>query len=110
VDGPRVAAFEVSPAGPLFGPKMPKSAHAVAEAEAALLAAEGVSLEDLKVRGGGETEGGRRAYRVRLGSPQLAPEGADLWLAFELPRGSYATEVLHELLKDGAPALAPLGE
>lgn len=110
VDGPRVAAFEVSPAGPLFGPKMPKAAHAVAEAEAALLAAEGVTLEDLKARGGGETEGGRRAYRVRLGSPELGAEGADLWLSFELPRGSYATEVLHELLKDAAPELAAAGE
>jgi tRNA pseudouridine13 synthase len=100
VDGPRVAAFEVSPAGPLFGPKMPASADEVAEAEARLLAGEGVTLDDFR-RGGGETEGGRRAYRVRLGSPELTPEGEDLWLTFELPRGAYATEVLHELLKDG---------
>jgi tRNA pseudouridine13 synthase len=100
VDGPRVAAFEVSPAGPLFGPKMPASAGEVAEAEARLLVGEGVTLDDFR-RGGGETEGGRRAYRVRLGSPELTPEGEDLWLAFELPRGAYATEVLHELLKDG---------
>jgi tRNA pseudouridine13 synthase len=110
VDGPRVAAFEVSPAGPIFGPKMTRAAHAVAEAEAALLAAEGVSMDDLKQRGGGETEGSRRAYRVRLGAPALEPEGGDFWLTFELPRGSYATEVLHELLKDGSAALAPLGE
>jgi tRNA pseudouridine13 synthase len=105
VDGPRVAAFEVSPAGPLFGPKMPASAGDVAEAEARLLVAEGITLEDFK-RGGGETEGGRRPYRVRLGSPELVPEpssegGEDVWLTFELPRGAYATEVLHELLKDG---------
>ncbi|MBF5042687.1 tRNA pseudouridine(13) synthase TruD [Aggregicoccus sp. 17bor-14] len=114
VDGPRVGSFEVSPAGPLFGPKMPRAAHAVAEAEAALLAAEGVSLDDLKTRGGGETEGGRRAYRVRLGAAELTPErtaeGEDLWLAFELPRGSYATEVLQELLKEGAGTLGALGE
>ncbi|MBZ4395091.1 tRNA pseudouridine(13) synthase TruD [Myxococcus sp. MISCRS1] len=99
VDGPRVAAFEVSPAGPLFGPKMTASAGEVAEVEARLLAGEGVTLDDFK-RGGGETEGGRRPYRVRLGSPELTPEGEDLWLTFELPRGAYATEVLHELLKD----------
>ncbi|MFY1832148.1 tRNA pseudouridine(13) synthase TruD [Myxococcus fulvus] len=99
VDGPRVAAFEVSPAGPLFGPKMTASAGEVAEVEAKLLAGEGVTLDDFK-RGGGETEGSRRPYRVRLGSPELTPEGEDLWLTFELPRGAYATEVLHELLKD----------
>jgi len=114
VDGPRVTAFEVSPAGPLFGPKMPRAAHGVAQAEDALLAAEGVTLADLKERGGGETEGGRRAYRVRLGSPELSVEagaaGTDLWLGFELPRGSYATEVLHELLKDSGPELPTSGD
>ncbi|HYO58731.1 tRNA pseudouridine(13) synthase TruD [Archangium sp.] len=100
VDGPRVAAFEVSPAGPLFGPKMSAAAHAVAEVEAKLLAEEGVTLDDFR-RGGDETQGGRRPYRVRLGSPSLEVEGEDLVLTFELPKGSYATEVLHELLKDG---------
>ena len=100
VDGPRVAAFEVSPAGPLFGPKMPASAHAVAEAEAKLLVDEGVTLDDFR-RGGDETQGGRRPYRVRLGNPSLEVDGEDLVLTFELPKGSYATEVLHELLKDG---------
>lgn len=100
VDGPRVAAFEVSPAGPLFGPKMTAAAGEVAELEARLLSDEGVTLGDFQ-RGGGETEGARRPYRVRLGSPELTPEGEDLWLAFELPKGAYATEVLHELLKDG---------
>ncbi|MCP3098636.1 tRNA pseudouridine(13) synthase TruD [Myxococcus sp. K15C18031901] len=99
VDGPRVAAFEVSPAGPLFGPKMTASAGEVAVLEAGLLTEEGVTLDDFR-RGGGETEGGRRPYRVRLGAAELVPEGEDVWLTFELPRGAYATEVLHELLKD----------
>nr|WP_217911190.1 tRNA pseudouridine(13) synthase TruD [Myxococcus sp. AM011] len=99
VDGPRVASFEVSPAGPLFGPKMTAATGTVGEFEASLLVGEGVTPDDFK-RGGGETEGGRRPYRVRLGSPELTPDDEDLWLAFELPRGAYATEVLHELLKD----------
>jgi len=100
VDGPRVASWEVSPAGPLFGPKMTASAHAVAEAEAKLLVDEGVTLDDFR-RGGDETQGGRRPYRVRLTGPSLEVEGEDLVLAFELPKGSYATEVLRELMKDG---------
>jgi tRNA pseudouridine13 synthase len=100
VDGPRVAAFEVSPAGPMFGPKMTPAAHGVAQAEAALLAQEGMTLSDF-ARGGGETEGTRRPYRVRIGTPGLTPEGEDLLLSFELPRGAYATEVLAELLKEG---------
>jgi tRNA pseudouridine13 synthase len=90
----------VSPAGPMFGPKMTSSAHGVAEAEAALLAEEGVTLSDFQ-RGGGETEGTRRPYRVRIGNPEFSPEGEDLVLAFELAKGAYATEVLAELLKDG---------
>jgi tRNA pseudouridine13 synthase len=100
VDAPRVAAFEVSPAGPMFGPKMLPAAHAVAEAEARLLAEEGVALSDF-TRGGDETEGARRPYRVRLSEPELSLEGEDVLLVFTLPRGAYATEVLHELLKDG---------
>jgi len=105
VDGPRVAAFEVSPAGPMFGPKMTPAAHGVAEVEAALLKEEGMTLSDF-VRGGGETEGTRRPYRVRLGNPELSPEGEDLVLTFELSRGAYATEVLAELLKEAEVPVA----
>ncbi|WP_075007275.1 tRNA pseudouridine(13) synthase TruD [Stigmatella aurantiaca] len=99
VDAPRAAAFEVSPAGPMFGPDMTPAAHGVAEAEAALLVEEGVTLSDF-ARGRGETEGARRPYRVRLAQPVFSPEGEDLLLSFELSRGAYATEVLAELLKE----------
>jgi len=98
-DQPRVDRFEISPAGPLFGPRMPQAAGAVAEAEAALLAASGVSVELLARHGRGETEGARRAYRVRLGEPSLQRDGGDLWLRFSLPKGSYATVVLDEIVK-----------
>ncbi|RKH75809.1 tRNA pseudouridine(13) synthase TruD [Corallococcus sp. AB045] len=100
VDGPRVASFEVSPAGPMFGPKMTASKGEVAEFEARLLADAGITLSDFQ-RGGDETEGTRRPYRVRLGAAELTADGEDALLTFELPRGAYATEVLHELLKDG---------
>jgi tRNA pseudouridine13 synthase len=100
VDAPRAAAFEVSPAGPLFGPKMTAAAQGVGEAEAKLLVEEGVTLDDFR-RGGDETQGGRRSYRVLLAEPSLEVDGEDLLLSFGLTRGAYATEVLHELLKDG---------
>lgn len=98
VDQPRVEAREVSAAGPLYGPKMPRAAGEVAAAEQALLASEGMALEDFR-RGRDETEGGRRPYRVFLGEPQLEQERDDLKLAFSLPRGSYATVVMRELTK-----------
>jgi tRNA pseudouridine13 synthase len=97
-DQPRVDAFEVSPAGPLFGPKMPRAAGAVAEAEEALLRDAAVTLDDFR-RGRGETEGGRRAYRIRLEELAMEEDGTDLVLAFTLPRGSYATVVLDEVMK-----------
>lgn len=102
VDQPRVEGREVSAAGPLFGPKMPRAAGEVAAAEEAVLSVEGMTLEDFR-RGKDETEGGRRAYRVFLGEPALEQEGNALRLSFSLPRGCYATVVLRELTKD-APA------
>ena len=110
VDGPRVARFEVSPAGPMFGHKLELAGGEPGAREARLLAAEGLALADF-ARGGGEAEGTRRAARlpVTVALEPLAggPEGTDGYLArFELPKGSYATVVLRELTKaepeDGA--------
>lgn len=104
VDQPRVDRFEVSPAGPLFGPKMVQAQGEVAAFEATLLQAAGVTLDDFR-RGRGETEGGRRPYRVPLEDATVTSlEGTeDLLLAFSLPKGSYATVVLGEVMKSGAP-------
>ncbi|MCI0571611.1 MAG: tRNA pseudouridine(13) synthase TruD [Myxococcaceae bacterium] len=99
---PRVDRFEVSPAGPLFGPKMLEAAGAVAEAEAALLAAEGVVPSDF-LRGRGETEGARRPYRVRVAELAVEEESPGVVrLGFALPAGSYATELLREVIKGGS--------
>jgi len=103
VDQPRVEAREVSPAGPLYGPKMPRAAGVVAEAEEALMAAEGMTMEDFR-RGRDETEGGRRPYRIFLGEPSFEQADNAARLAFSLPRGSYATVVVRELTKGGPAA------
>jgi tRNA pseudouridine13 synthase len=102
VDQARVDRFEVSPAGPLFGPEMVSALGEVAALEQGLLAEEGVSLE-LFSRGGGQTVGGRRAYRVGVPDLQIEADGADVLVSFTLPRGSYATVVLAELMKPGDP-------
>ncbi|MGC3996587.1 MAG: tRNA pseudouridine(13) synthase TruD [Anaeromyxobacter sp.] len=97
VDGPRVARFEVSPAGPMFGHKLRPAAGEALAREERLLSAEGITLQTF-ARGGGEAEGTRRAARLAV-----APELSDLpdgYLArFELPKGSYATVVMRELMK-----------
>ena len=114
VDQPRVDALEVSPTGPMFGWKVkPVPTGAVGEAEAQLLAAEGLPAGALR-EGKGETEGARRPYAVPVGAVQVGQEGADLWLAFRLPRGSYATVLLDEVMKPegllGLPGQGQLAE
>ena len=100
VDTARVAAFEVSPAGPMFGHKLRLAGGEPGAREARLLAAEGLRLEDFE-RGGGEAEGTRRAARLRV-APALSPLADGYQAAFELPRGAYATVVMRELMKEEA--------
>jgi tRNA pseudouridine13 synthase len=100
VDGPRVEAFEISPAGPMFGHKLRAATADALVREEALLAAEGITLADF-ARGGGEAEGTRRAARLRVDvTVEDLPEGYRT--RFELPKGSYATVVLGELVKGEA--------
>jgi tRNA pseudouridine13 synthase len=99
-DGARLARFEVSPAGPMFGHKLKPAAGEAAAREARLLLAEGLTLADFE-RGGGEAEGTRRASRLRV-EPALVEVAGGYQATFELPKGSYATVVMRELMKDEA--------
>jgi tRNA pseudouridine13 synthase len=100
VDGPRVARFEVSPAGPMFGHALRPAAHEALAREERILAAEHVALADF-ARGGGEAEGTRRAARLPV-AVALEPVEDGYRVAFELPKGSYATIVMGELTKADA--------
>lgn len=106
-DGPRVAAFEISPTGPIFGHRMREAAGPEREREERLLAASGVGAGDLR-RGGGEAEGTRRASRLRV-RVEIEPFADGYWARFELPAGSYATVVAGELT-GAAEALPEDGE
>ena len=103
-DGPRVARFEISPAGPMFGHKLRPAAHDALAREERILAAEGIALADF-ARGGGEAEGTRRAARLHV-EAVVEPLDDGYRATFELPKGSYATVVMRELTK----ADAALGE
>jgi tRNA pseudouridine13 synthase len=107
-DGPRLARFEVAPAGPMFGHRMMPAAGDALAREERLLAAEGLALAEL-ARGGGEAEGTRRAARLPV-AVALEPAGDGYRAAFELPRGSYATVLLRELTKAEPDALPGDGE
>ena len=100
IDGPRVARFEVSPAGPMFGHKLRPSAGEARAREERVLAAAGVGPADL-ARGGGETEGTRRAARLPI-AIAVEPLEDGYRARFELPGGCYATVVMRELMKKEA--------
>ena len=99
-DQPRVDRFEISPAGPMFGHALAPLAGEAGEREERVLARDGLSRADL-ARGGGETEGTRRAARIPV-KVDLEPVEGGYRASFDLPRGSYATVVMGELTKSDA--------
>jgi tRNA pseudouridine13 synthase len=99
VDQVRVERLEVSPTGPIYGWKMPRPGEAVDAEEQALLTEEGLTLERFRDLGA-LAEGTRRPYAVPVGELQSQRDGADLLLSFMLPKGSYATVLLDEVMKN----------
>ncbi len=103
-DQPRIDRFEISPAGPMFGHRLRLAAGEARAREERLLEAEGVTLADF-ARGGGEAEGTRRAARLPV-HIDLEPVAGGYRASFELPRGSYATVVMRELIEGEGEPLA----
>lgn len=109
-ESPRAAALEISATLPLHGKKVRLSDGEAGAREARLLDALGLRWSDLVRR-----HGDRRLTRVAGVNVQVEAGGSgELWLAFELPKGSYATTLLRELMKvdvdaplDGSPSSGP---
>ncbi|QOI99605.1 MAG: tRNA pseudouridine(13) synthase TruD [Phycisphaeraceae bacterium] len=106
----RLARLEISPTGPLWGPSMMRAAGITDLAEAVALDATGLTPEALSAFGDahpGLIEGERRPLRVPLIDPDaeggLDEHGPYVRVAFELPRGAYATTVLKEIIKPASP-------
>ncbi|MBZ9714555.1 tRNA pseudouridine(13) synthase TruD [Deinococcus multiflagellatus] len=99
-ESPRAARGEVSATGTLFGKKVrPLSAEA-GELEREALGTLGLSPEMFHSR-----KGDRRLTRVFLEEASVEPADDGYVLAFALPRGSFATSVLREIMK--TPVDAP---
>lgn len=100
----RLASFEISPSGPLPGPGLLPSAGRCAAEEAEAVRRFGA--EALLVPRADGPSGARRPLRVRMENPSLEASmdefGPYIRVAFDLPRGAYATVVLRELLLDPA--------
>lgn len=99
VEQPRADRLEISPTAPLYGHKVKLASGAAGILESALLDQESLSLADFKLSGGLAMAGERRPIRVPLQQPRVESDGKDLILAFALPRGSFATSVLREVMK-----------
>jgi len=102
VESARAAAGELTASGPIFGHAMPNPGGRAAELEAAVLVDAGLTPADFEAETARAWPGGRRGLRFPLVAP-AASAGSDshgpyLELAFELPKGCYATCVLRELL------------
>lgn len=102
-DQPRADRFEISPAGPIFGPGLMPTRGAAAEIEQRPFRSEDFALDharqpfhDLHLRGE------RRAYRFPLRKAEVDRHDGGLRLRFELPRSCYATSVLAEVTKTTA--------
>ncbi len=99
VEQARADLFEISSSGLLFGFKTRLAQGQAGLLEQALLDKEKLTLNDFRVGRGLSMEGARRPLRVPLLAPKVVAAGDGIQVAFQLPKGSYATAVLHELMK-----------
>ncbi|MFN7020748.1 MAG: tRNA pseudouridine(13) synthase TruD [Phycisphaerales bacterium] len=107
----RVGAFELSPSGPMWGHRMLRAAAGsrTDDVELAALHESGLS-PDLLAAHAAKTwnaePGERRPLRVRLTHPDVEggvdEHGPYIKCVFELPRGSFATTVMEEVMKTGS--------
>ena len=95
LESPRAGSLELSATGPLYGRKVTPSAKAASQAlEAEVLEAFALGWADFKDR-----LGSRRITRIKLESVELEATEDGFWLAFALPKGSFATVILREVMK-----------
>lgn len=95
----RTKQFEISASGPMYGYKSTLARGQSGIIEESLLESENLCLDDFRLGGGIDMPGERRPLRVPLQQPLLHGENDDLRINFSLPKGSYATSVLREIMK-----------
>jgi tRNA pseudouridine13 synthase len=93
----RCAAMDVHPSGPLWGRGESPASGTAREVEDSV-AARPPALRALLESEGLDHE--RRSLRLPVRPMHWSFDGGDLLLAFDLPRGTFATAVVHELLAD----------
>lgn len=87
---------EISFTAPMYGPGMRKAEGPSGELEEEVLEQSGVTLEQL---GKAKVEGTRRLGRLLVPDLEVKQSKEGLVLTFSLPKGSFATTVLREIMK-----------
>jgi len=101
---PRADHFEISPTAPLYGFKVKLAGAQAGILEESLLEKEQLGLSAFRLPGGLAMEGERRPLRVPIHDAACQEDGPeDLLVSFALPRGSFATTVLAEIMKTPDP-------
>lgn len=102
----RVPALAISPSGPMWGQDMTRAAGDIDAIEVKALNDAGLTLEELARGGKLAPKGERRPMRVPLKDTEYSggvdEHGPYIRVAFELPRGAFATTVLREIMKNDA--------
>jgi len=97
----RADNFEISPSAPLFGNKVMLATGIPGRAELKLLEESRLIPGSWKLGEGLTMSGERRPLRVPLTEPEIINHGENfITFGFSLPKGSYATSVLRELIKE----------
>jgi tRNA pseudouridine13 synthase len=91
---PRADRLEISATGPIWGKKMKRAGDAAAALEEKILSSQGLAPDVFR-----KQPGSRRSLRIALKEVNVSQENEGLRLEFFLPKGSYATVLLDEIMK-----------
>lgn len=92
----RFGSKEISFTAPMYGPGMRQAEGVPGELEESILEQSGVTMEQL---GKAKVEGTRRPGRLLVPDLEVKQSKEGLIITFSLPKGSFATTVLREVMK-----------
>ncbi|NYB52936.1 MAG: tRNA pseudouridine(13) synthase TruD [Methanobacteriaceae archaeon] len=97
----RIKDFQAHPSAPLYGSKVPLAGGKLGQIEKNILDEENLKLEDFKVPKMPKlgSHGIRRAIRFKIWDASAEATEEGVLLGFSIPKGSYATAVLREVMK-----------
>ncbi|HOI40601.1 MAG TPA: tRNA pseudouridine(13) synthase TruD [Methanobacterium sp.] len=99
--GERIKEFQAHPSAPLFGSKVPLAGGKLGEMEQKILEEEDLKLKDFMVSKMPKlgSHGIRRSIRFKIWDVSAEKTEDGVIVGFSIPKGSYATSVLREVMK-----------